>query len=346
MKSFPGIKPVPVEDRSLFNLLFLLEHYFPKSERIKETKDSARERVVAELKRRGKGQVIPVERVSSLTPQEFQERYLSKGIPVIIENAARSWPCVKQWSFDAFQQRYGQEKIKIVQRKGLSDDDWIDEKEFSEEVVFGDFLRGVLAGGQKYMRFSPLLEKFPELLKDFDGEFFKSMTGNNLGVTFQLFIGGQGTYTPLHNAMTPFFFVNICGVKRWSLIPNQFMAVLNPGADGFGYNHSGAEGNLTNPDEYPGLDCIDRMEVVMQPGDVLYNPSWMWHSVQNEAPTIGVRCGFLYPKGMVMESMTLTFIRLFAARKPSLFEAMYYTLFATNLPERDKWLLTPKFFRQ
>ena len=25
-----------------------------------------------------------------------------------------------------------------------------------------------------------------------------------------------------------------------------------------------------------------------QPGDVLYTPSWMWHWVENDAPTIGV----------------------------------------------------------
>ena len=42
-----------------------------------------------------------------------------------------------------------------------------------------------------------------------------------------------------------------------------------------------------------------------QKGDILYLPSWMWHSVKNEAPTIGVRCGFVYIKGMLMEAPTL-----------------------------------------
>jgi ribosomal protein L16 Arg81 hydroxylase len=101
-----------------------------------------------------------------------------------------------------------------------------------------------------------------------------------------------------------------------------------------------------NEQEFPGLERIDRMEAIMQPGDVLYVPSWMWHCVKNDSPTIGVRCGFVYPQGMLREAFTLSFIRLFAARNPSTFEALYYTLFRKNLPERDKWLLTARLIRR
>jgi hypothetical protein len=88
------------------------------------------------------------------------------------------------------------------------------------------------------MRFSPLLERFPELLDDFNHEFFKQMSGNNWGVTYQMFVGGTNSYTPLHNAMTSFFFVNVCGAKRWVMIRITTLPILNPSADGFGYNHS------------------------------------------------------------------------------------------------------------
>ena len=50
------------------------------------------------------------------------------------------------------------------------------------------------------MRFSPLLEKFPELLDDFDHDFFKRMSGNNWGLTYQLFMGGPG---PSRRCTTP-----------------------------------------------------------------------------------------------------------------------------------------------
>ena len=346
MRDLGGMKTIPLRHRGTFNVLFLLEHYFPKSQAIQQRKAVTRNRIVDHIRRGRRGQLTQVERVRDISASEFRSRYMSKGIPVILEEAARDFPLATRWSFDEFKRRYGEETIKLVQRKGVSDDDFIDEREFSEEIGFGEFVDQLLSGGRKYMRFSPLLEKFPELLDDFDHDFFKRMSGNGWGVTYQLFMGGTGTFTPLHNAMTPFFFVNVCGVKRWLLIPNHYLAVLNPSADGFGYNHSGANADLSNSEEFPGVESIDRLHATLHPGDVLYLPSWMWHSVQNDSPTIGVRCGFIDLKGMALESSTLSFIRLFAARNPSTLEALYYVLFKPNLPERDKWLLTPKLIKR
>jgi hypothetical protein len=252
---------------------------------------------------------------------------------------------VLQWSFDAFKERFGTETIKLVQKIGLSDDDFIDEREFSEELEFGAFLDQVLGGGRKYMRFSPLLEKFPILAQDFDKKFLKEMSSNSWGITYELFIGGKGTITPLHNAMTPFFFVNVCGIKHWTLIPCRYLAILDPSADGANYNHTGVELDLSNVDRYPGFDSIDRMEAVLGPSDILFNPAWMWHCVQNHAPTIGVRCGFINMRTMIAESPALAFIRVFAARNPSLPEALYYALFKKNVAQRDRRLNTASIFR-
>jgi len=333
--------------RAAFNALFLLEHYFPRNQWIKRRRTVTRLRAVAEIRPQGEGRVAAVDRTPTLTPSEFHKRYLSKGIPVVLEKGASSWPLATGWSFDILRRRFGHEMIKLVQRKGVAlDDEVVDGREFSEEVQFGSFIDEVLNAGKRYMRFSPLLERFPELLEDFDHAFFRAMSGNGWGITYQMFIGGTGSYTPLHNAMTSFFFVNVCGVKRWAMIPNHYLPILNPTADGFGYNHSAARLDPLNTEEYPGLDSIDRLEAVMHPGDVLFVPSWMWHCVKNDAPTIGVRCGFVDPAGMVREAFTLSFIRLFAARNPSTFEALYYTLFRRNLPERDKWLLTARLIRR
>lgn len=347
MRTPAPMKRIGPRDRALFNVLFALQHYLPKNDFVREQKELVRRRIAEAIRTQGRGQVFQVDRVKAadLSPEEFRRHYLGQGVPLLIEGAAKEWACARQWGFDQFRARYGHEKIKLVQRKGLSDDDYIDEREFTEELGFGEFLDQVLSGGRKYMRFSPLLEKFPELRHDFDASFFRKMSGNRLGVTYQLFIGGAGTFTPLHNAMTPFFFVNVTGVKRWALIPTHYLAILDPDADGFGYNHTEADLDAPDLERFPGFDCIDRLETVMQPGDVLYNPSWMWHCVKNEAPTIGVRCGFIHPKGMVEESLTLTFIRLFAARNPTMLEALYYAVVKPNLAERDFWLLTPKLFR-
>lgn len=344
MRKYPGMRDVSLRQRGMFSALFFLQHWLPRSERLRRRKEAVRQRIVEHVRRGGTGKVLVVDRRKDLTPREFRSQYLSRGIPVVLEGAGRDWKCTREWSFDNFRRRFGPETIKLVQRKGVApDDEVIDGREFSEEVIFSEFLDQVLNLGRKYMRFSPLLERFPELLNDFDQHFLRGMPGNSWGTTYQLFIGGPGTFTPLHNAITPFFFVNICGTKRWQFMPGTYLAVLDPPAEGLTYNHSAADLGLSNLDRYPGFDCIDRMEAVMQPGDILYNPSWMWHCVQNEAPTIGVRCGFVYPPGMLRESMTLTFIRAFAGN-PSMLKTAWYSFIRTDLPERDSLLVTPKVF--
>src|SRR5262249_44224624 len=108
------------------------------------------------------------------------------------------------------------------------------------------------------------------------------------------------------------------------------------------YNHSEARVDGENDDRYRGFDCIDRMEAVLGPGDILFNPPWMWHSVENDSPTIGVRCGFVYPKGMLSASLTLTLTRVFAARNPSLLEALRFAITKQDLKLRDLFSLSPK----
>jgi hypothetical protein len=123
------------------------------------------------------------------------------------------------------------------------------------------------------------------------------------------------------------------------------MSLLDPAADGFGYVHSKASFKDPSDTNFPGLKYLDRFEFELQPGDILYNPAWMWHAVQNQTPTIGLRFGFPYLRGALVGSAALTYIRFFAARNPSMFKILYYSMFKGNLDERDNLLVTPKIFR-
>ena len=80
-------------------------------------------------------------------------------------------------------------------------------------------------------------------------------------------------------------------------------------------------------------------------GDVLFNPSWMWHSVRNESPTIGLRYGLYHPKTMVSESYTLFLVRVLAARNPSVLRGLYYSLVRSNVPQEGNEILIGKISR-
>ena len=344
MQLVQGMRKVPLRDRVAFNSMFVLEHLLPRSRSVKARRRRAHERVVEAVRRGGPGRRIEVERRRDLSPREFRRDYLRKGIPVVLEGAASEWPLMERWTFEEFRRNYGGETIKLVQREGLTDEEVVTDREYSEEIGFGEFLDLVLAGDAKYMRFSPLLERFPELLRHFDHAYFERLARSRIGMTFQMFIGGGGTLTPFHNAVSPFLFTTVAGTKRWLLVPTHYQAVMNPSVDGFEYGHSGVAVDLSNADEYPGLESIDHLEAITEPGDLLFVPSWMWHAVVNDDATIGVRCGFMYLPGLVRESFSLTFIRVFAGDL-GLLRWFYYSFIDTNLPDRQQNLVTPKWFR-
>jgi hypothetical protein len=337
------MKSVPLELRANFNALYVLQQYFPKHEAIAQRKDAVRRRIGEHLARQGAGRTLSVERIANLPRAEFRRRFLRTGIPVVLAGAAAEWRCSKEWSFESFKRRFGTERIKIVEREGTTETNLNGRSEVAEDVLFGDLLDGISAGNGRYLRFSPLLEKFPELLNDIDQDFLQTMASGSLGVSYLLFIGSQGTGTPLHNEMTPLLIVNVSGVKRWTLVPNTYLAILDPTAHGLGYNHSEADLAKMDVDRFPGLASIDRMEAVMQPGDVLFVPAWAWHSVRNDSPHIGVRCGLIHPTSMVGTSVTLAWIRMFAARDPSISEVLYKVAFKKYVPE-ERWLPNPRIY--
>src|SRR5262245_27569907 len=136
MKLLPEMRDVPFAQRARFDLLFFLQHYFPKSAAVTHMRNQARDRIAQHVRSKGKGKVIQVERLPKIAPQDFRRRYLANGVPVILEGAAAGWQCTTQWSFEEFKRRFGHETIKLVHRKGLTDDDLVLENEYTEEIGF------------------------------------------------------------------------------------------------------------------------------------------------------------------------------------------------------------------
>ena len=353
MKSWFGATPstqadtrISLKDQWSFNAIFFMRHFLPDNARLRRWSEEVRRRTAEAVEGRGPGAVVPVERVPGLTPAEFQRRFLSTGTPVIFPRAAAGWPSAERWTLDEFKRRFGDKTIRLVHQQGLTDDELDpDEIERWEEMNFGEFLDQTIEPGGKYMRFSPLLEQFPELLDDLSQDFLKTMPGRTLGQTFMMFIGGPKTMTPMHNSPVPFFFVNVTGVKKWRLVSNRWMPLLDPAPSGFGYNHSGADFDAPDADGFPGLGSVDRWEATLEPGDVMYVPSWLWHCVANETPTIGVRCGFISPRGAWAESPALFTVHILAARNPTVWEGLYRAFIKKDFKDRDKMFASPSVLR-
>jgi hypothetical protein len=254
-------------------------------------------RMLAKASRTGDGGVYPVERRCGLTPQEFREKYFVPGIPVVLEGAAAEWPAIKKWTPDYLSRLCGHEETKVLDGRN-----WTVNRDAGQEAVstaenlvpIHDLMRSVTAGGAWYGAFMELLDTHADLRRDLDLSFVKRFGHTNRHIPWQrnilarMYVGGPGTATSLHCAGVSNLFVQIYGQKKWVLISPWYTPFMYP-ATTRGINWQ-SRVDFRDPDDAgcPLYRFVDRYETVLGPGDVLWNPPFVWHGVMNLTESIAV----------------------------------------------------------
>lgn len=253
-------------------------------------------RLHEDLKKGGDGKTVEIDRVRDISILDLKKNYISKNKPVVLEGLANDWDCVKNWSLDYFRDLHGEDEITVVAN---------DTKEVPFEILkLADVLDNIQSGGSKYYRFYPLLKEHPEHIRDFNYTWLrKARSKVSFWEQFQVFIGGKGTSTPLHNAMASNLFVQAYGHKEWILYSPKLTAIIDPEP---GVNmHRGAPFKIKdgpfdpfNPNyntPYTLYKYVDSIRVTLNPGDVLFNPPNYWHAVRNPTDSIGIGYRWLSP---------------------------------------------------
>jgi hypothetical protein len=281
------------------------------------------------LKQSGKGKAIPVERRKNLSLEEFKNHYRRKGIPVVMEGAAKDWDCVKNWSLEYFKELHGKDVIALTNHKL---------KDSYETTTLGDVIDNIRGGGGKYYRFYPLLFRHPEHIRDFDYKWL--LERRNPFTWFEawhVFIGGKGTITPFHMENQCNLFVQVYGKKKWIIYPNNYTMVLDPDPANHMYRSpalKSSEGlfDAFHPDfnSYPEYQYINWLETELNPGDVLFNPCFNWHTVENETDSIGVGYRWVSPPYALKLAPLYAFLDLFM-KNPSIFKSAKLYIEDTNL---------------
>ncbi len=242
-----------------------------------------------QLKKGPKGQLFEVERRSDITIEEFKKEYLKKRLPFILEGAAAEWASVKKWSLEYLKAEHGSDEIVLVNQQDVENG--------HEELTLSELIDGINDGLARYYRFYPLIQRHPERLHDFDYKWMQKLRQKRVVFdAFQVFIGPDKSYTPLHNANAGNLFTQVYGEKEWRLYPNHYMPVMDPGPVQSNYRTAPIrkghgpfnpfEADYSTP--YHLFEYLDSYSAKLKPGDVLFNPPYWWHAVENTGHTIGV----------------------------------------------------------
>lgn len=134
-----------------------------------------------------------------------------------------------------------------------------------------------------------LVEACPQLIDDLRlsslHQFLRPRSRWDELLTTNFFIGSSRVRSSIHAAFGGNFFLNLAGRKRWRFIAPEHSALLHPvTARPFQYVRSACGGFYRSEQNNAATNIFTRLphyEVILEPGDLLYNAPWWWHEVDN-----------------------------------------------------------------
>ena len=324
------IKTLTRGERFKYGMFQVMDHFFGRKTFFKDRAPYYRA-LNENMPKRGEGRIMPIEYRKDLSLEEFKNHYVKKGIPVVMQGAAKDWPCVQKWSLEYFKELHGKDEIVLV-------DQAIPGYPY-ELTTLADVIENIRGGGSKYYRFYPLLVRHPEHINDFDYKWLRERRNPLCWFdAFQVFIGGQGSYTALHNANQSNLFVQVYGEKKWTLYSHYYSPIVDPHPVRNVYRSAPGKRqtgpfNPFEPDyDYPFelYKYIDGYSVHLKPGDILWNPPFYWHAVKNVTDSIGVGYRWLSPFYSFKISPLYMLLDCFAT-KPPIWKA--YSLYKKDINE-------------
>ena len=257
----------------------------------------------------------PVERRQGLSRDVFIRDYVRRDTPVILAGAASGWSAAQRWTFPFFIDTYGELPIQLI--NAAAGDDSGDRA--GPRRPLGEVLTEAMGGSRVYPRFVPLHHLFPELRHDLDMPWLAAMRGpwlERLGLTLQLFLGGPGSTTALHSALSSNLFVQLQGRKRWLILSTDWGPALDVALNRSPYFFSDVDLERPDFERFPFLPHVRGWVADLEPGDVLYNPPFYWHQVRNLDLSVAVGFRYYDPVAMLRASRIMTALTFLASEPP------------------------------
>ena len=285
--------------RYAFNTTFVTDWFLGRKLGLPRTgsRESWHRKMLERMRARPAGRELAVERRRGLTPDQFRREYFLTGKPVVLEGIASQWPAVKKWTFEYLLERCGQDDIDVLDGhnwkvQATPGADAVDASE--RGMKMRELLSAARSGSGWYGSFMELIHKHDDMRGDIEWNFVRDYGCTSMQLPWQrnilakMYVGGPLTSTSFHCAPVMNLYLQVYGRKRWVLVAPKFTPFMYP-ALSKGLNwQSRVDFRDPNYEEAPLYRYVDRYETVLEPGDVLWNPPWVWHGVQNLTESIAV----------------------------------------------------------
>ncbi|MGA8938582.1 MAG: cupin-like domain-containing protein [Acidobacteriaceae bacterium] len=234
---------------------------------------------------------------NALTAAAFRTSFYARNRPVKLLNLIDHWPALHKWNPEYFRDLYGTETVEIITSRNSDANYEINIEHHRQQVQFSHFIERVASpdtGNDCYLVANNHFFEQPQfhnLLTDV-GPLQGYLTIKRRAPHTYLWFGPEGTITRLHHDELNILLCQIYGRKRITLI--------SPDQTPWLYNEVGvfSEVDLENPDleRHPLFRYVEPVEVILNPGEILFIPVGWWHHVRSLDVSISVSAtNFTFP---------------------------------------------------
>jgi len=216
-----------------------------------------------------------IDRVDSISREDFVNNYLKPRKPLIIRKATESWPALQKWTFDYLKETVGDVTVPLYDSSKADPSKPINAS--AAEMKFGDYIDLIQKEPTdlRIFLFDPI-KYAPGLLDDYRSP--TDLLGGFLDKYPNMFFGGKGSVTFLHYDidLAHIFHTHFNGRKRVILFDNKWSERLYciPFA-----TYALEDYDIEKPDfnKFPALDGVEGQEAILEHGDTLFMPTGFWH---------------------------------------------------------------------
>ena len=229
-------------------------------------------------------QLQAVDKVDSICPEEFRDRYYNPMRPLVIKGLSKQWQAYEKWGWDYFRSIVGEVKVGVY--NNVKSDAYTPINTADDYMTFGNYIDMVRKGPAEWRIFLfNIFEHAPQLIQDF--EWPEHLMKGFVKRYPMLFVGGKGSVTHMHFDIDLSHIVHtqFIGRKRVLLFPFQEQHKLyrKPWEVLSFVNfekYFDQQANKLDLATYPALKLARGYEVILEHGDTLFMPAGYWHHME------------------------------------------------------------------
>lgn len=231
------------------------------------------------------GEHNKIARLGSPTVETFRN-LVSRKRPVIISGATKGWKACSLWSTDYLRSVIGASEVRVeVSRTNYfpSLQEPANIRRTVKRMAFDSYAEIAATGNQGpdkyYLADESLIERFPALAEDID---YPSCLDRSLPIRNSWWFGSADTVTPLHYDIVYNLTAQVCGRKRFTLLAPDQLPLLYPFPALSRFSNF-SRVHIEKPDflEFPKFQRASPLEIILEPGEMLYIPPFWWHQVRS-----------------------------------------------------------------